>query len=98
MAKNTTVKIIPKLKTSASQLTRHMPSKAEVKEIKNHLTQVSKAASEYDKPVELNASKVYANTNKVVTDSTFERTKTVGPSGQSFAIGNDLLNSQFNNI
>lgn len=88
---------IPKLKTSASQLTRHMPPKNEVKQIKSRLIQVTKAASEYNKPVEKDASKVYANTNEVVTNSTFESTKTVGPRGQSFAIGNDLLNSQFNN-
>lgn len=74
-----------------------MPPKNEAKEIKDHLNRVTKAASEYNKPVEKDASKVYANTNEVVTNSTFASIKTVGPQGQSFAIGNDLLNSQFNN-
>jgi hypothetical protein len=74
-----------------------MPPKEEVKLIKDRLTKVSKAASEYDKVIEHDASKVYANTNQVVTSSTFSTSKVVGPKGQSFAIGNDLLHSQFNN-
>lgn len=74
-----------------------MPPKEEVKQIRNHLSKVTKAASEYNKPVEHDASKVYANTNEVVTNSTLGTTEVVGPRGQSFAIGNDLLNSQFNN-
>lgn len=74
-----------------------MPPKNEVKIIKDHLTKVTKAASEYAKVVENDASKVYANTNKVVTNSTFEQHETVGPKGQAFEIGDDLLHSRFNN-
>lgn len=75
-----------------------MPPKEEVKNIRNHLSQVTKAASEYDKPVEKDASKVYANTNEVVTSSTYDVTKAVGPRGLIYATGDSMFNNpQFNN-
>lgn len=83
-------------KESSRQPIRYMPSKEEVKHIKSHLTGVVKAVKDSDKPVENSAETIYDTDKKVVLSSIFKRPKTVGPKGRAIDIGEDLLNSPFN--
>lgn len=70
-----------------------MPPKEEVKVIRDHLNRVTKAASDYEKPVAKAASRVYDNSNEIVTSSVFKKTKSIAPSGKACDIGENLLDS-----
>lgn len=83
-------------KDSSKQPVRYMPSKEEVKHIKSHLTGVVKAVKDSDKPIENSAESIYDTDKKVVLSSIFKRPKTVGPKGGAIDIGEDLLDSPFN--
>jgi len=70
-----------------------MPPKEEVKLIRDHLNKVTKAASDYEKPIAKSASKIYDNSNEIVTSSVFKKTRSVAPSGKAQDIGENLLDS-----
>lgn len=70
-----------------------MPPKEEVKMIREQLSKVTKAASDYEKPIAKPASHVYDNDNEIVTSSIFKKNKSIAPSGKACDIGENLLDS-----